>query len=77
MDISISERPGPVKILLPRLPYVPGTGRMKALGLNQALGVLIRARPPKAGFTEGRSGLRVSPSPYRIGTNLGGKGKTR
>ena len=33
-DISKLTKSGPVYIPLPRLPYVPGTGRAKAFGLN-------------------------------------------
>ena len=74
-DISASVRPGPVKVPLPRFPYVPGAGRTKALGLNHALGVLSKRGPLKAGLTEGRSGFRVSPSPDQFEPIWGVKGK--
>ena len=39
---------------------------MKALGLNHWLGLPSTTGPVNAGFSEGRSGLRVSPSPERL-----------
>src|ERR1039457_3337703 len=58
-------RPGPVSVALPRFPYVPKAGRLKAQGLNHWLGLPRTTGPPKAELMEGRSGLRVSPSSER------------
>jgi hypothetical protein len=56
--------PGPMKVSRPRFPKKPllfGTAA-NAAGLNHSLGLPTITGPLKLGLTNGRTGLRVSPS---------------
>src|SRR5208283_5891223 len=67
--------PGPVKTSRPTLPYVPFGGTSNALGLKYWLGPPRVTGPEKAGFQEGRTGLRESPSLDGLKPSCGVKGK--
>src|ERR1039458_10595378 len=54
---------------------VPGAGRTNALGLNHWFGLPTTTGPLNAGFRDGRSGFRVSPSPERFEPIWGVNGK--
>src|SRR5579862_5356208 len=56
--------PGPVRVSLPRLPQNPllAGGARNAPGLNHCEGLPRMIEPWKFGFTNGLTGLRVSPS---------------
>src|SRR5579871_667687 len=67
--------PGPVSTFLPTLPNVPCVGTMKAFGSNHCVVVPRTTGPAKAGFQDGRTGLRESLSPDGLKLNSGVKGK--
>ena len=60
-DMSKLASPGPLKEPLPTFPQVPDTGKLKAAGLNHWFGLPVTTLPVKSVFTNGRTGLRVSP----------------
>src|ERR1700685_3605929 len=74
IEKSTSASPGPLYKPRPTLPYVPGVGRTKALGLNHSVGLPMMTGPVKLVLKLGRSGLRVSPSPERFEPTCGVNG---
>src|ERR1700722_14568186 len=75
MEKSHVASPGPVSTFLPTFPNVPCAGTMKACGLNHWAEVPRITEPVKAGFHEGRTGLRESPSFDGLKLSCGVKGK--
>src|SRR5579871_568599 len=67
--------PGPISVLRPTFPYVPAGGTTNAAGLKYWFGVPGINAPLKSGFQEGRTGLRLSPSPEGLNPRAGVKGK--
>src|SRR6266566_3267618 len=74
-DRSTSVRPGPLNTPLPKFPYVPRAGSVKAFGLNHWPCRPSTTGPVKEGLREGLSGFLVSPSPDRFAPITGVKGK--
>ena len=73
-DKSTSASPGPVSDPLPTSPKVPKAGSEKAFGLNHSVCLPTIMGPEKLGFTDGRSGILVSPSPDRFDPTSGVNG---
>ena len=73
-DTSTLANPGPRYVPLPRLPHVPAVGSRNAFGSNHCAWSPSMTGPEKPGFTDGRSGFRVSPSPDRFEPVCGVKG---
>src|SRR5437667_12476567 len=77
---SKSARPGPLNTPRPKSPQVPAVGIAKALGLNHEV-LTVKSwlpgttGPVKDGFSEGRSGFLVLPSPERLEPSSGVNGK--
>jgi hypothetical protein len=61
-DRSVAARPGPFRKFRDALPHVPASGVMKASGLKYRFGSPRINLAVKFGFSDGRTGLRVSPS---------------
>ena len=75
-DRSSSARPGPVYTPRPRFPYVPGGRQHKRVRVEPLVRIApVTTGPVNDGFSEGRSGLRVSPSPERFEPICGVNGK--
>ena len=73
---SRSARPGPVRGFRgPTLPYVPAARQHEGGRIEPLVGRSLTIGPVKDGFSEGRSGLRVSPSPERFEPIWGVNGK--
>src|SRR5437660_3362894 len=74
-DRSMSTRPGPLSVPLPKFPHVPTSGKMNAFGSNHCVCFRGSTLPEKDGFSEGRSGFRVFPSPDRFEPSCDVNGK--
>ena len=74
-DVSKPTKPGPFRTPRPKFPQVPATGSIYAFGSNQRVGVPSLLGPEKAGLSEGRSGIRVSPLPEMLAPINGVMGK--
>src|ERR1019366_10072500 len=67
--------PGPVSTFLPTFPNVPAAGTTNAFGLNHWVELPSITGSVNAGFQDGRTGLRESPSFDGLKLNCGVKGK--
>ena len=74
-EASTLDSPGPFNVSRLRLPYVPGVGRMNALGSKYFCAPPRITLPLKSGLTEGRIGFLVSPLFVRVESKLRSKGK--
>src|SRR5436305_11057890 len=72
---STVSSPAPRSVPLPRFPQVLAIGREKAAGLNHCVCFLVSTDPLNNGFTSGRSGFLVFPSPDRFAPIWGVNGK--
>src|SRR5438046_994610 len=66
---------GPAKSSPSQIPHVPTSGKINAFGSNHWVCFPSNTGPEKDGFSDGRSGFRVFPSPDRLVPICGVKGK--
>src|SRR5262249_5896843 len=74
-DTSTVCSPGPRSVPRPTLPHVLTVGRESAFGSNHCVCFFSSTGPVNDGFTSGRSGFLVLPSPDRFAPTCGVNGK--